>query len=281
MRRIAVLAVLFLCLGLKAVAGSGPYFNTYTHHMEVGEWELELGADAVRTLEGPWEYGQQIELEHGFNPHLAGSLYVLGGRTADGLWQLDGYKVETRFRPCTENLFFVPTFYLEYEQFHHEELYRDAAVGNAAHADEGPHRTEHEAEARIILSQDFEWGNLALDLIGERSLDGGTVEFGYTGGFFLKGPSSGLEGSAAFDPDGDGDSHLLYGAEIFGGVGTEGDFGFAQHRQEHYLQPFVALPVTGRLTVKVAYAVGLTRESEDRVRAVLVVRLGKRSGPAG
>ncbi len=275
MRRTFALAALFCCLGVGAIAGSGPYFNTYTHHMEAGEWELELGADAVRTVEGSWEYGQQVELEHGFNPHVAGSLYILGGRTAEGLWQLDGYKVEGRFRPWTQNLFFVPTFYLEYEQFHHEELYRDSATGNADHGEGGPSRTEHEAEARLIFSQDYDWGNLALDLVGERSLDGGRTDFGYTGGFFLKGPSSGMEGPAAFDPDGDGDSHLLYGAEFYGGLGTEGDFGLAQHRQEHYLQPFVALPVSPRTTLKLAYAVGLTRQSEDRLRAVLVIHLGK------
>jgi hypothetical protein len=276
MRR-AILAACFLSvLGLPSKAGSGPYFNTYTHHMEAGEWELEVGTDAVKTVEGPWEYGQQIELEHGFNEHWAGSLYVLGSRNSDAHWQMDGYKIEARFRPWTVDSFVVPTFYLEYEQFHHEEVYKDAFTGNAEHKEAGLFRTEHEAEARLIFSRDFDWGNLVVNLVAERSLDGGRTAFGYTGGFFVKGPSSGYEGSASLDPDMDGDSHLLFGAEVFGGLGEEGDFGLRASRQEHYAQPFVALPLSDRLVLKVGWALALTKSSEDRIRAVLAVRIGRR-----
>jgi hypothetical protein len=276
MKRTLVTAGILVVLGLPAAAGSGPYFNTYTHHMETGEWELEAGADAVKTVEGPWEYGQQIELEHGFNEHWAGALYLLGSRSSEARWQVDGYKIETRFRPWTGNAFFRPAFYLEYEQFPHEEVYKDAFTGNAEHGEAGPFRTEHEAEARLIFSRDFDWGNLVVNLVAERSLDGGRTAFGYTGGFFLKGPSSGQEGSAAFDPDMDGDSHLLYGLELFGGLGEEGDLGLHSGRQEHYAQPFVALPLSDRLVLKAGWALGLTKVSEDRIRAVLVVRIGRR-----
>lgn len=268
-------AALLLGAGLSATAGSGPYFDSYTHHMEVGEWELEAGADAVRTREGSWEYGQQLELEHGFSEHWGGSVYAVGGRTTEGDWQFDGYKVEVRFRPWTRNAFFIPAFYLEYEQFHHEELYKDAVVGEVERGRAGPSGTEHEAEARLIFSRDFDWGNLVLNLVGERSLDGGRTAFGYTGGFFLKGPSTGLQGSRAFDPDMDGDSHVLFGAEVFGGIGEEGSVGLDWGRHESYLQPFLAVPVSGRLVVKGAYALGLTSRSEDRVRILISIRLGR------
>jgi len=267
-------AALFMAAGCAVMAGSGPYFDSYTHHMEVGEWELEIGADAVQTIEGSWEYGQQIEMEHGFNEHWAGSLYVVGGRTGDNQWELDGYKVEARFRPWTRNFFFIPTFYLEYEQFHHEELYRDSVEGNAEH-EEASRTTEHEAEARLIFSQDFDWGNVVLNIVGERSLDGGRTAIGYTAGFFIKGPSSGIAGAADFDPDQDGDSHVLFGAEAFGGLGQEGDLGPQSHLQEDYIQPFLALPLSKRVVLKSAVAVGLTRPSENRFRLIFVVRLGK------
>lgn len=277
MRRVVLVAAPMLALGICAVAGSGPYFNTYTHHMDAGEWELEVGADAVRTLDGPWEYGQQIELEHGFNEHWAASLYLLGSRNAEARWRLDGYKIETRFRPWTGNAFFTPSFYLEYEQFHHEEVYQNAVTGNAERGGSGPFSTEHEAEARLIFSRDFDWGNAVVNLVAERSVDGGRTAFGYTGGFFLKGPSSGEEGAASYDPDMDGDAHLLYGVEFFGGLGQEGDVGLRPSRQEHYAQPFVALPLSDRLVLKAGWAVGLTASSEDRLRVVLVVRLGRRA----
>lgn len=269
-------ASLLFGAGVSVMAGSGPYFNTYTHHMEVGEWELEVGVDAVRAPEGGWTYGQAVELEHGFSEHFAASLYLLGTWDPGSAATLDGYKLETRYRPWTKNCFWVPTFYLEYEQFHHPETYRDAAVGFAeTGGDDEPFHTEHELEARLILSQDYSWGNLALNLVAEKPMNGEPVAFGYTGGFFIKGPSSGVEGTAAFDPDGDGDSHFLFGMEFFGNLGTSGDFGLYPRRQEHYAEPFAAFPLSARVTLKTGWAIGLTSQSEDRVRAVVVVRLGR------
>ena len=201
---------------------------------------------------------------------------MLGSKIPGEPWRVDGYKLETRFRPWTQNSFFVPTFYLEYEQFHHHEVYRNAVAGNAEEGGEAEaFRTEHEVEARLIFSQDFNWGNAALNLVAERSLDGGKTAFGYSGGVFFLGPSSGKEGSTAFDPDNDGDSHFLYGVELFGGLGEEGAFGLKGRQQEHYVQPFAAFPLSERLTLKTGVAVGLTSLSETRIRAVLVVRLGR------
>jgi len=265
-----------MAAGVATMAGSGPYFNTYTHHMEPGEWELEAATDEVRSPYGGWSNGQALELEHGFNGHVAGSLYLLGTKAPSEPWLFDGFKVEARFRPWLVRSFWVPTFYLEYEQFHHAETYRDAAVGFAeTGSDGGPFKTQHEVEARLIFSRDFDWGNVAVDLIAEKNLNGEPMAFGYTAGFYLKGPSAGVEGLGAFDPDGDGDSHYLYGMEVYGNLGVSGVFGFWQHRQEQYAEPFVAFPITRRLTLKTGAAIGLTRQSEDRLRLALVVRLGK------
>jgi len=260
--------------GAAAWAGSGPYFDTYTHGMEVGEIELELGADAVRSPQGDWTYGQVAELEHGFNPHFASSFYLLGTWERGESPRIDGYKLQGRVRPWLVNSFFVPVFYLEYEQFHHPETYREVVVGSLEEEEEEAFSTEHEVEGRLIFSQDFDWGNVSLNLAGEKNLDGGKIAFGYTAGFFFKGPNRMIPGAAAFDPDGDGDSHVLYGVEVFGGLGEQGDFGFHASRQEHYAQPFAAVPLTARLALKTAVAIGLTSGSEDLVRAVLVVRLG-------
>jgi hypothetical protein len=269
-------AALLVGAGVSIMAGSGPYFDTYTHHMDVGEWELEVGVDAVRAPGGGWTYGQALEIEHGFNEHFAASLYLLGTWDPRSAATLDGYKLETRYRPWTKNCFWVPTFYLEYEQFHHPETYRDAAVGFAeTGGSDGPFRTEHELEGRLIFSQDFDWGNVALNLVAEKPMNGEPFAFGYTGGFFIKGPSSGVEGGASFDPDGDGDSHFLYGVEFFGNLGVSGEFGLYTSRQEHYAEPFAALPLNKRLTLKTGVAIGLNAQSEDRIRAVLVVRLGR------
>lgn len=261
--------------GSAARAGSGPYFDTYTHGMEVGELELELGVDAVRSPQGDWLYGQVAELEHGFSPHFAGSAYLLSTwEPGEGL-RLDGYKLQGRVRPWLVNRFFAPVFYLEYEQFHHPETYREVVVGSIEEEGEGNFSTEHEVEGRIIFSQDFDWGNVSLNLAGEKNLDGGKIAFGYTGGFFLKGPNRMIPGAAAFDPDGDGDAHILYGLEVFGGLGEQGDFGFHPSRQEHYLQPFASFPLSARLTLKTGAAIGLTSGSQDLLRAMLVVRLGR------
>lgn len=256
-------------------AGNGPYFNTYTHHMEQGEWELEVGTDAVRPPEGPWMYGQLLELEHGFSPHWASALYLLGSFAPGEAGRVDGYKAHVRYRPVAENRFFLPTFYLEYEQFHHEPVYRQAVTGLLEEESEEGFSTEREMEARLIFSQDWPWGNGAFDLVAEKNLDGGRWEFGYTAGLAFKGPARLIPGAAALDPDGDGDSHVLFGLEAFGGLGEEGRFG-PGGRRAHYLQPFVAVPLTARLAVKGAYAFGLTSGTEDRVRVLLSVRLQRR-----
>jgi len=97
MRGRSILTILFLVTSLGTMAGSGPYFDTYTHHMEPGEWELEAGIDAVNPPGKPWAWGQVLELEHGFNAHFASSLYLLGSKLPGESWRLDGYQVEGRF----------------------------------------------------------------------------------------------------------------------------------------------------------------------------------------
>lgn len=256
-------------------AGNGPYFDTYTHHMEEGEWELEIGADAVKPPLGPWEYGQLLEVEHGFSPHWASALYLLGSWEPGEPGRLDGYKAHLRFRPVAENRFFLPTLYLEYEQFHHEPIYRQAVTGLREEEPEEGFSTERETEVRLIFSRDFAWGNGALNLVGEKNLGGGRWEFGYTAGLAFKGPARLIPGAAALDPDGDGDSHVLFGVEFFGGLGEEGALRLRGSRQ-HFLQPFVAVPLTARLSVKGAYAFGLSAGTEDRARVVLAVRLNGR-----
>ena len=70
---------------------------------------------------------------------------MLGSKIPGEPWRVDGYKLETRYRPWTQNYFFVPTFYLEYEQFHHHEVYRNAVAGNVEEGGEvEAFRTEHE-----------------------------------------------------------------------------------------------------------------------------------------
>jgi len=276
MKRLTMAAVLGIVVGtaFPLHAGNGPYFNTYSHHMEAGEWELEAGTDAVKPPEGPWQYGQLLELEHGFSPHWASALYVLGSWEPGEAGRVDGYKAHVRFRPVAENRFFLPTFYLEYEQFHHEPVYRQAVTGILEEEEEEGFSTERETEARLIFSQDFPWGNGAVNLVAEKNLDGGRWEFGYTAGLAFKGPARLIPGAAALDPDGDGDSHVLFGLEAFGGLGEEGRLGVGG-RRAHYLQPFVAVPLSARLAVKGAYAFGLTSGTEDRVRVVLAVRLNR------
>jgi hypothetical protein len=241
--------------------------------MEPGEWELELGNDAVRSPEGGWSYGQVAEIEHGFDEHFAASAYLLGTWKPGGSWRVDGYKLQGRFRPWLSNRFYLPAFYLEYEQFHHPETYREAVVGQVAEEAEAAFSTEHEGELRLLFSQTFDWGGVALNLVGERSLDGGSTAYGYTGGLYLTGARRMIPGAPAFDPDGDGDAHLLYGLELFGGLGEGRGLRVSRGGREHYLQPFVSLPLTPRLSLKGATALGLTASSSDLIRVLLVVRL--------
>lgn len=271
--RISLLMPLLLLSGvsLQTPAGSGPYFNTYTHDMEVGEWEFAAGLDYIWPEANPGAAAVALELEHGFSEHFTGALYLLGTREAGASARVDGFKVEGIWRPFLRDSFWIPTFYLEFEHFAHEPSYHDAVVGSRGEGEgEGPFRTENELETRLIFSKDFEKANIALNLIAERNLAGGATEFGYTLGVFLKGPQI---GSKTYDTGRSWDTNLLYGAELLGGLGEEGDFGLHPSRQNHYVQPFLSVPVgTGKL-VKFAFSKGLNRDAEDKVRVYLVFHL--------
>ncbi len=271
MRYRGVVAMLFLAAGIGTLAGSGPYFDTYTHHLEPGTWELEAGVDSVKPPGEPWALGQVLELEHGFNAHFASSLYLLGSKLAGESWRVDGFQVESRFRPWTGNRFFLPTFYLEYEQYAHPETYKTAVVGNLE--GEGPERfhTEHEVEARLIFSQDPYWGNLSLNLVAEKSLDGGATAFGYTAGFYVNAYDTGWGAETGRGED--GDDRVRVGLELYGGLGNDGGFGFAPGRQEHYIQPFVSFPLGFRAALKLGAAFGLTSGASDSIRALVTIEL--------
>lgn len=277
LRRFLCAAATLLFAGLStARAASGPYFNTYTHDMEEGEWEVALGADAVLPRNKSASGGFALELEHGFNSKFSAALYLLGTKKAGESPRFDGFKLEGRWRPFERDFFFFPAVYLEYEQFFHEETYRNVVVGNREEEPEGggleaaPFRSEHEVEARLLFSQDFNSGNVALNLAGEKNLDGGKWGFGYTLGVFLKGPER-IRGG--YDTGRAWDRWLLYGVEAFGGLGESGDIGVHPERQNHYIQPFVSFPLKEGTLLKVAFAKGITSGAEDRLRFYLVFHL--------
>lgn len=273
MKHPGVVTILLLAAGIGTLAGSGPYFDTYTHHMEPGKWELEAGLDAVNAPGEPWAWGQVLELEHGFNEHFASSLYLLGSKASGKSARVDGFQVESRFRPWTANWFWLPTFYLEYEQYAHSETYRTTVVGNLELEDGERFQTEHEAETRLIFSQDASWGNVALNLIAERSLDGGATAFGYSAGVYIHELPGEATGGGAFDPDHDGDGCVRLGLEMYGGLGSEGGFGLMPRRQEHYIQPVVSFPLGRRTALKLGAAFGLTAASADSLRALVTIEL--------
>lgn len=253
-------------------AASGPYFNTYTHNIEEGEWELALGGDYVWPQEGPGASGYAVEVEHGFGSHFMGALYLLGSKGAGESARFDGFKAEGIWNPWGGNRFWTPTFYLEYEHFRHEPTFKTAILGNVEEEEhEGEEGgTEREFEARLIFSKDFSRGNIAINLIAEKNIDGGAVEFGYTAGFFLVGPQV---GSKSFDTGRPWDSHLLYGLEFVGGLGESGDFRLSTKEQKHAFQPFLSFPVGGGNFVKVAYQAAISSQTENKIRVMFVMHL--------
>ena len=266
------LLALFFLSPVAPQAASGPYFNTYTHHVEDGEWELAFGADYVWPQEGPGASGYAVEVEHGFGGQFMGALYLLGTKEAGDSARLDGFKVEGLWNPWSVNRFWTPTLYLEYEHFLHEPTYRTAILGSVEEEKpEGEEEgTEKEFEARLIFSKDFSKGNFAVNLIAEKNLHGGAVEFGYTAGVYLIGPQV---GSGSFDTGRPWDSRLLYGFEVVGGLGESGDFRFSAHQQKHAFQPFLSLPVGAGNFVKVAYQAAISSGTENKVRVMLVMHL--------
>src|SRR5258708_1072146 len=97
-------------------AAEGPFFVTYTHHMqEPGNLELALKNIAGKPDGGNRFVGGAVEFEYGVKGWWTTELYLDGQSTHNDSSLMTGFRWENRFRVLPREHWINPVLYLEYE----------------------------------------------------------------------------------------------------------------------------------------------------------------------
>ncbi len=259
--KVIILMFLGLLLPLAAAAQEGPYFNTYTHHMEEpGSLEISLAPvfGLPRTARG--FTASSLELEYGVKGWWTTEFYLDGQSTRGDSTLLTGYRWENRFRPLLREHWINPVLYVEYERLNGADKTlrevvgfdseRDAAVPN------GDLRREkkHEIETKLIFSSNLRGWNISENFIAEKNLGHSPWEFGYALGASRP---LGLVASArecTLCPE-----NFRAGFELYGGLGEWRRFTLSG--TSHYLAPLLAWDLPNGTTLRVSPGFGLTGTS--------------------
>src|SRR5262249_7399847 len=109
--------ILFAALAITPVirAADGPYFITYSHHMEE-PGNLEFASNqVVGTPNGGNTFlSNLIEMEYGVKAWWTAELYLSGQSTASQSTLFTGYRLENRIRPLMREHWINPVLYLEW-----------------------------------------------------------------------------------------------------------------------------------------------------------------------
>ncbi len=260
------LAVTALCFALPCLADH-PFFVTYTAAMEEpGEFEIANKSVTGKPTDGNHFLGSVWEFEYGAKPWWTTEFYLDAQTTHHEGTLYTGFRWENRFRLSPTEHWINPVLYFEYENLNGADKALLTVVGHDGVDDldqplaESRQETERELEAKLILDSSFEGWTLAENLIAEKNLQSGPYEFGYAVGIFR--------------PLGDGSGpcrvclgKVQAGVEMYGGLGTNKNFGLRQ--TSHYVGPTVAWTLPHGVALRVSPNFGITDTS-----ARLLVRFG-------
>jgi hypothetical protein len=259
--RIVLLILLGLLLPLAAAAQEGPYFITYTHHMEE-PGSLEISLEPVfglpRTARG--FTASLVELEYGVKGWWTTEFYVEGQSTRGDSTLFTGYRWENRFRPLLREHWINPVLYFEYEGLNGADktlkevvgfdTERDAAVRNG----DARREKKHEIETKLILSSNFRGWNVSENFIIEKNLAHAPWEFGYA-----LGASRPLALAASARECSFCRENFRAGIEMYGGLGEAHRFTLSG--TSHYLAPLLAWDLPNGTTLRISPAFGVTGAS--------------------
>ena len=258
---------LLLCWLLLFLSGSTSaqeraYFVTYDHYLEEPR-NLEIALANTTGLpagdhpayNAPW-----LELEYGITGWWTTELYleaVMMSRNGSGF---TGWRWENRFRPLKSEHAVNPVVYLEYESINEASRIQKGIVGSGELSfepiDELRAVHAHELEAKLILSSNVRGWNVSENIIFEKNLSATEgIEFGYSVG--VSRPLGGLASGRACRLCRE---NFVAGAEAYGGLGSSMNRTLSETR--HFVAPVLAWHVTGRATLKVSTAFGVTDASD-------------------
>ena len=286
---LAILSLQNFMAGL--LLADGGYLTTYGHHIKRRELEVMAMNDFTfpstpHRKEGEHNYfSHMVELEYAPFSQLALEFMTewfedIGKKDT----KFTGFRYEARYRIFRNEVPLNPMVYVEYEDLDPETRYKMEVSGwvkppyeeedseddaETTHPESGADR-ERIIETRLILSQDFlkHW-NIAFNWINETDTSDGVTAFGYATGV-----------SYQFHPRSDGE-HAQHSEtskrfpiqpaslafELIGAMGDTKSFGFVPSRQEHYAQPSIMFHIGKNVMLNIGFAIGLTRSSDNLVRA--------------
>ncbi len=237
-----------------------PYFVAYDHYMEE-PGALEIGTSPVLgKVHGLNTFlGALNEFEYGARRWWTTEFYVDWQHTRHEGSLFTGFRFENRFRPFLEPHRINPVLYVEYEHINGADKTLKEIVGFDGKEDlnvpshEARHEHKREIETKLILSSDIGNWNLSENFIGEKNLNGGRWEFGYAVG--VSRPIATPTGKrCAFCRE-----RFGAGVELYGGLGTWGDFTLRGTSQ--YIAPLLFWVLPSETTIRVSPGWGLTDQS--------------------
>ena len=259
--RRALLALVLIPLAVAASAQESPYFVTYDHTMEEpGNLEVSLQHTAGVPRSGQRAYfAPLLEMEYGITPRWTTELYLEGQSTLGDSTIFTGWRLEHRYKLLKREHRFNPVVYLEYENINEGSRIQKEIVG---HADTGQEpnadlrrEVSRELEGKLILSSAVRGWNVSENFIFEKNLvENEGIEFGYALG--VNRPLSKMASgrNCRFCRE-----NFLVGAELYGGLGSSQEFGFAH--TAHYAAPTLSWQIGDNSSLKFSPAIGLNHNS--------------------
>lgn len=255
--RLAVLTASFLVQPI-ALAGEGPFLVTYTHQMEEpGNLEIATKSLTARPANGERFLAGAVEFEYGVRGWWTSEVYLDGQATSRDSALFTGYRWENRFRLLPREHWINPVLYVEFENINGadktllEIVNHDGQDDLRAPNSEARLEKKREIEAKLILSSHLKGWTIAENLIAEKNVSHAPYEFGYAAGI-----SRPLALAARPERCNLCAENFQLGVELYGGLGTQANFGFRGTSQ--YVAPTLGWTLNDGTTFRVSSGFGLT-----------------------
>lgn len=241
-------------------AGEWPYFITYSHQMEEpGNLEIATRNVTGKPAGGSRFLGSSTEFEYGVTAWWTTELYIDAQSTRRDSALFTGYRLENRFRILSREHWINPVLYFEFENINGADKSLLEIVNHDGQSDlTGPNsearlEKKRELEARLILSSNVRGWNISENFIAEKNIRHQPFEFGYAAGVARP-----LALAARPDRCNLCRENFLAGLEVYGGLGTHGNFGL--RGTSHYVAPTLSWQANGT-AFKVSPGFGVTGTS--------------------
>jgi hypothetical protein len=242
-------------------AAEGPFFVTYTHQMEEPH-SLEFSTRNVTGKPGDGNrfLGSALEFEYGVMGWWTTEFYLDGQTTSGESTIFTGYRWENRFRLLPREHWINPVFYVEFENINGadktllEIVNHDSKADLAVPNSEARLEKQREIEVRLILGSYFKGWTIAENFIAEKNVSHALYEFGYAAGISRPLALVARPERCNFCPE-----NFQLGVEMYGGLGTNGDFGFRGTSQ--YIAPTAAWTLANGTTFQLSPGFGITGSS--------------------